>query len=226
MKRSILLRNLLSVLLMLSGAVIMAQQNNENSAIKKSNYNASKYLRGKNVIMPAGGSSFINGDLDNPKYETFGQIGYKRFLDIHFNINFNFQKFDLESPDFLDSGFLSFNLNVEYYIFPKKSLSPYFYLGSGLMISTDFTEPNNKFQAGVGLEYLFDKNFGVSLLANGNYVLNVEELSQDIFRDVDELYYGAALGVSFYFGGMKKSSRKVANNNNPTVISSYPIIND
>jgi len=224
MKKKIILRYLLSILFILVGTLLTAQEN-ENAKFKKAKYTSSKNLRGKNVIMPAGGSSFINGDFNNPKYETFGQIGYKRFLDEHFNVNLNFQKFDLESQDFLDNGFLSFNLNVEYYIFPNNPLSPYFYLGSGLMISNDFTDPNNKVQAGIGLEYLFDKQFGISLLANGNYVFN-ENLNQDIFRDVDELYYGAALGVSFYFGGIKNKRKKVVSNNEPTVISSYPIIND
>ncbi|MBT8266356.1 MAG: Curli production assembly/transport component CsgG [Bacteroidia bacterium] len=184
--------------------------------------------RGKNVIVPAAGSAFINGDYANPRYENFGQLGFKRFINSHVNLNLNYRKFNLDSQRLFDFGFQSFDLSIEYYVFPDSPFSPYVFLGSGLILSNDFQSPNNKFQAGFGLEYLVTKQIGLTLMTNGNYHF-INAIDQTVYPDVDEFYLSAGIGLNFYFnsifkskekGNLKKSKTSAAAD---TVISTNPI---
>ena len=210
-----------------------AQSNQETViGIDQSSTFQTNALRGKNIVMPGGGFSLINGDYQNPVYENFGQIGYKRFLNNSFNVNVNYKKhyLDFDQQEFSDNGFMSFDLNVEYYILPYNKLTPYIYLGSGLVLSNDFDDANNKFQGGLGVEYLVADKIALTLLADGNYILNQDD-ETIAFQNVDDLYLGAALGIHFYFGkssnATKRKTSKIAKNlDGKTIINTNPIINN
>jgi len=197
-----------------------------NSLVAQQNYFEDK--RGKNVISPSAGSSFINGDYANPKYENYGQLGFKRFINSHVNLNLNYRKFNLDSKSLFDNGFMAFDLNIEYYVFPEKSFSPYVFLGGGMILSNEFKDPNNKIQAGFGLEYLFSRQIGLTLMTNGNYHF-INEIDPLIYPDVDEFYLSAGIGLNFYFDSIfnkTRSKQKLAKTtkSEATVINSNPII--
>ena len=183
--------------------------------------------RQRNVISPAAGSALLNNDLDNPNYETFGQLGYKRFLTRHWNVNMDLTKFNLQTEDFLDKGFLSLNFNLEYYILPDNAITPYFFVGGGMLTSNEIRETINKFQLGLGVEYLITGGFGLTLSTNGSYLVR-DQIDQEVYADVDGILYGAAMGLNFYFGrrASNKRSRPKSPVTIPTVIETYPILSN
>ena len=207
----------------------MLAQENKETVIGIENNNTVK-LRAKNSVTPGGGFSILDGNYENPNYENFGQIGYKRFLSKAINVNVNYKKYhlDFDQQEFNTNGFMSLDLNVEFFILPENKLTPYVYVGSGLVVDNDITETNNKVQGGLGVEYLVSNNFGLALLADGNYIFN-QDINAIMFQGLDEFYFGAMLGVNFYFGNSytQSNSKRVTKNkasDQPTVINSNPIL--
>ena len=202
------------------GFSTIGETGNENETIRK------KLLRSENVVFPGGGVSMINGDYSNPKYQNFGQIGYKRFLSRMFNLNMSFKRHNLDTDRdiFRDFGFMSLDLNLEMYILPSNQVSPFIYLGGGLVADNSLNKTMNKIQGGIGLEYLFTNKLALMLAIDSNYTLE-NNIDPELFRNLDEFFLGAMLGVNFYFG-----NSKVPNTNveavEPTVINSYPITSE
>ena len=76
-------------------------------------------------------------------------------------ISGNIKKFDIKDYGFKEQGFLSGDLNVEWFVMPNEKFTPFVYAGPGLLISNDFNDKNYKLQGGAGLEYLFNPNMAV-----------------------------------------------------------------
>lgn len=178
-------------------------------------------LRGNNAIDIGVGSSVINGDFVNPKFEIYFHVGYKRYFFPHFNINVSYNKFNLAYTDIYNEGFMSFDLNLESTLLPHNRISPFIFAGGGYNASNYFEQTAIKFQGGGGIEYIVTEGFGLKLYTDYNYVMS-DELDGLIFGDSDDTYFRIGLGVNYYFGsGTKKSKIK---KNEPTIINSNQLI--
>ncbi|WCO02467.1 hypothetical protein [Psychroserpens ponticola] len=187
-----------------------------SDSISKSN------LRTKNIIMVGAGSTLLNGDANSPEFENFLQIQLKRFITPNLNINGNFKKFDIKDYGFETKGFLSGDLNLEWYVFPKNKLTPYMYLGAGILASNNFKDQNYKTQGGFGLDYLITDKIAITGSIEANYIYDEQKGSQ-LMQDADHLYYNALLGLHFYFGNKNSSSPKKIKKNQSSIINSNPI---
>lgn len=199
---------------------ILAQQDTI-TGITKNLKNANFYeYRGSNTISVGLGTSVMNGDLVDPIFEIYSHIGYKRFINPHFNINFGYHKFNLAYKDVLNEGFMSFDLNVEGLFFPNARFSPFVYLGGGVNAANYFTQVDPKVQGGIGLEYIMTEGYGIKLYSDYNHVFS-DELDGKVFGDADDIYWRIALGINYYFGGSKK--QKKIKKDQPSVINSNQI---
>jgi hypothetical protein len=106
------------------------------------------------------GTSVMNGDLANPMFEIYSHIGYKRFLGSAVAINLGYHKFNLAFEDVFKEGFMSFDLNLEWYIFPHKTFTLFIFAGGGYHASNYFESTETKIQGGVGFEYLLTERIG------------------------------------------------------------------
>ena len=166
-------------------------------------------LRSKNAISFGVGSILLNGDFDTPDYENFLEIQLKRFIAPKFAISGNLKKFDIENYDFDENGFLSGDLNIEWYLFPQKKFTPYLYIGPGLLISNDFNDKNYKAQGGLGLDFLISNWFCIVGSIDANYIYDEQNGSQ-LLQEADGLYYNATIGIQFYFGNRNNSNSRAS----------------
>lgn len=180
---------------------------------------SSSNLRAKNIIMLGVGSALVNGDTASPEYENFIQIQYKRFITSYLNINGSLKKFDIKNYDFDTNGFLSGDLNLEWYVLPNRKLSPYVFLGAGILASNDFEDQNYKVQGGFGLDYLITNNIAITGSIEANYVYD-EQKGSLLMQGIDELYFNALLGLHFYIGSKKSASLKKTKENQSSTINS------
>jgi curli production assembly/transport component CsgG len=178
-------------------------------------------LRSSNVVFLGGGTAIINGDIPDPMFEIYGNIGYRHFLGNVVALSFSYHKFNLAYKEVFNEGFMSFDLNAEVYLMPQKKFTPYLFAGGGLHAANYFDTQEIKVQVGLGVEYIIGSNVGITLFGEYNYLFT-DEVENVIGGESDDAYWRAGLGLNFYLG--KKSKRKEINDDEPSVINSNPII--
>lgn len=179
-------------------------------------------LRTKTIIMVGVGSTLLNGDINAPDYENFIQLQLKRFITPNLNINGNLKKFDIKNYDFDTQGFLSGDLNIEWYMFPNNKLTPYIFVGAGILTSYNFKDQNYKTQGGFGLDYLLTNKIAITASIEANYIYDEQKGSQ-LMQEADHLYFNALIGLHFYIGNTKSSTRKRMKRNETSIIDSNQI---
>lgn len=177
-------------------------------------------LRGSNAIDFGVGTSVINGDLMDPKFEIYFHVGYKRYICPYLNINIGYNKFNLAYKDVYNEGFMSFDLNVESTILPYSKFSPFVFAGGGYNASNYFKQTAAKFQGGGGIEYIVSEGLGLKLYTDYNYVMS-DELDGLIAGASDDSYFRIGFGINYYFGGSKKKIK--IKENQPSIINSNQI---
>ncbi|MDG5492582.1 Curli production assembly/transport component CsgG [Psychroserpens sp. SPM9] len=195
--------SLITIFFVLIGRHSFAQ---ETIAIPEEPNIAFYELRGTNAFDIALGTSVINGDLVDPKFEIYSHIGYKRHLSPHLVLDFGYHKFNLAYIDVYNEGFMSFDLNVEFLVLPHAQFSPFIFAGAGFNASNHFKETASKIQGGAGLECVVSNQFALKLYTDYNYV------SSDTLDGLeggasDDTYFRIAFGANFYFGGAKKKAK-------------------
>lgn len=154
--------------------------------------------RGQNAITAAVGISHMNGDLPDPQPELNAKIGFKRQLNPYLNLDFTFNKFNLENKYTFNEGFMSFDLNLNYNILPYDKLTPYLFAGIGTNASNYFEAIDPKIQGGIGLEYLLKDNIGIYAYGEHNLVFsdNIDGIEAGT---IDDMFYRFGIGVNYYF---------------------------
>ncbi len=173
--------------------------------------------RGTNAIDVAVGSSVINGDFQDPLFEIYFKIGYKRFLTEHINIGFAYNKYNIAYKDVYNEGFMSFDVNVEYIFLPYERFTPFIYAGAGYNSANYFENTSTKIQGALGIEYIVSEKVGLRLFGEYNHNMG-DELDGLIAGQSDDVLYRMGIGVNFYFGGNKRKQKMLSDIN--TVIQS------
>ncbi|MDA7559162.1 Curli production assembly/transport component CsgG [Flavobacteriaceae bacterium] len=180
-------------------------------------------LRGKNAFSVGIGTSIMNGDFNNPISELYYHVGYKRFLGSSFAINFGFHKFNLAFKDVFNEGFMSYDVNLEWYLSPAKKLSPFVYGGAGYHAANYFETNEVKLQCGVGFEYLLTERVGMKFFGDYNR-LKTDDVEGLIFGKSDDTYWRFAIGLNIYFGNYLALGKH--QKNIPTIINSNQLSED
>lgn len=155
------------------------------------------------VILLANGD-VIHGDYTDAKMNIGGKAGFKYFLNDHLNAEVSVGFETLENKGIIKNNFMYTEVNLEYLLLPKFSVSPYAYAGIGSMFNG-----NNflKYQFGGGLEYLVGKN--LALRINAQYDMGFKDTWDDFIngkRKDQALHLG--FGINYYFDQAKKSLQK------------------
>lgn len=203
-------------------AKMNSQTQNEESKQTKDNSHSFFYkYRADNVFTTALGTAVINGDYQDPLFEFYGQVGYKRYINPFVNINFTYNKFNLAYKNINNNGFMSFDLNVESTIMPDNFFSPFVFAGAGINASNHFAETGMKVQGGFGIEYIVLEDFGVKLFTDYNHTFS-DELDGKVYGKANDVFWRIGFGVNYYFGNDNKKSKIPSDV--PTIINSNPII--
>ncbi len=155
--------------------------------------------RTNSAIHASVGSALINGDYVDPKYEFNAKIGYKRFFTPYFDVNINFNKFNLANKELVNKGYMSLDANLEYIVLPFDRLTPLVYAGGGSNISNYFKEVAPKVQAGIGVEYLITDAIGINVYGENNFVF-ADDLDDLVAGKRDDMYWRFGLGLNIYLG--------------------------
>jgi len=222
MSATLFQRVFLVSIFLISGSCIFAQK---QDSLSSKSYKISRFgneLRGKNALSLGVGTSVMNGDLANPMFEIYSHIGYKRFLGSAVAINFGYHKFNLAFEDVFNEGFMSFDINLEWYISPHRTFTPFIFAGGGYHAANYFETTETKIQGGVGIEYLMTERIGLKLFGDYNYMFT-DEVDGLVFGDSDDTYWRIALGLNIYFGNYlpNRLADKI-----PTVINSNQLADD
>ncbi len=210
-------KNLMFIFIGMVQLSLTAQIVSDSSETKKIQFYE---LRGANAIDIGAGTSVINGDFGDPKFEIYFHIGYKRYIFPHLNINVSYNKFNLAYIDVYNEGFMSFDMNLESTLLPHNKLSPFIFAGGGYNASNDFNHTAIKLQGGGGVEYIIIEGLGLKLFADYNFVMS-DELDGLIAGASDDTYFRIGLGANYYFGGGKKKDKILKDQ--PSVIKSNQI---
>lgn len=179
--------------------------------------------RGSNAIDMAAGSAIANGDYPNPEFELYFRVGYKHHVTSHLNINFTYNKYNLEFKEVFNEGFMSFDLNLEFLFSPYTKFSPFLYAGGGYNASNFFISTETKAQCGFGFEFIIAERVGLKLFGEYNYMFT-DELDGRIEGESDDTFMRVGLGLNIYFGGNKR--KEALRKKLKTVINSNLILPD
>jgi len=197
-------------------SIFSQEQDSEDNKILYSKLAFFDY-RGTNAVDVAIGSSVINGDYQNPKFEIYFRVGYKYFLTNHINVNLTYNKYNLAFKDVFNEGYMSFDLNLEYMFKPYDRFSPFLFAGVGYNAANYFESTSTKAQGAIGVEYIVADGLGIKLFTEYNYNFG-DELDGLIKGDSDDTFFRLGIGVNFYFGGSKRKEKLLSDIN--TVIKS------
>lgn len=187
---------------------VNAQEQEEDKKVNEKLYRKLEFfdLRGTNAFDAAVGTALLGGDFPKPEFETYFRLGYKRFINEHIGISFGFNKYSLAFDDTYYQGFMSFDLNLEYFITPYNNVSPFIYGGYGYNASNYFESTGAKVQGGLGVEFIAVEKIGIKLFGEYNHVIS-NEANPIILEESSISFLRIGLGVNFYFGGKKKKER-------------------
>ncbi|EDP71662.1 hypothetical protein FBALC1_04222 [Flavobacteriales bacterium ALC-1] len=180
--------------------------------------------RGTHAVDMAAGSAIANGDYPDSEFELYFRVGYKLHVTSHLNVNFTYNKYNIEFKDVYNEGFMSFDLNLEFLLSPYTKFSPFLYAGGGYNASNSFISTATKAQGGFGFEYIFaEQRVGIKLFGEYNYMFT-DELEGLIGGEADDTFVRIGLGLNIYFGGNKK--KEALRKKLKTVINSNLILPD
>ena len=121
---------------------ISSQEETKSDNTKTFNELRISEVRGTNALSLGIGTSVMNGDLSNPMFEIYSHIGYKRFLGSSVAINLGYHKFNLAYEDVFNEGFMSFDLNLEWYLSSHRKFTPFIFAGGGYHAANYFENQN------------------------------------------------------------------------------------
>ncbi len=210
--------NLAFIFFTFFGVSLNAQESTEGLSIPNTNFYD---LRGTNAFDVAIGTSVINGDLVDPKWEIYSHVGYKRHFTPYLAVDIGYHKFNLAYLDIYNEGFMSFDLNVELLLRPHHNFSPYVFAGAGYNAANHFSQSAPKIQGGLGIEYVVTDGFALKLYSDYNYVSS-DTLDGIEAGAADDIYWRIAFGANIYFGGKDKKAKVLEDY--PTVKKRYSLI--
>lgn len=184
------------------------EQEQEKSDVNEKLYKKIQFydLRGTNAVDFAVGASLISGGLPNPESELYFRLGYKRHVTEHLGISFSYNKYNLAFNEIYNEGFMSFDLNLEYFMSPYTNVSPFVYGGYGYNAANYFENTGAKVQGGLGIEFIVAEKLGVKLFGEYNHVFS-DEANPIILGENSISLLRVGVGIHLYFGGKKKRER-------------------
>ena len=160
--------------------------------------------RSRASVLASVNGDLIKGDYTDAKMNIGGKVGFKYFFTDHFNTELSAGFETLENKDIVKNNFMYTELNLEYLMLPKFSVSPYAYVGIGTM----FKDKNFlKYQFGGGLEYLAGNN--LSLRLNAHYDMGFDDTWDNFVngKRKDQAFH-VGLGINYYIKQAKKHNIK------------------
>ena len=160
--------------------------------------------RSRASVLAIVNGDLIKGDYTDAKMNIGGKVGFKYFFTDHFNTELSAGFETLENKDIVKNNFMYTELNLEYLMLPKFTVSPYAYVGIGTM----FKDKNFlKYQFGGGLEYLAGNN--LSLRLNAQYDMGFDDTWDNFVngKRKDQAFH-IGLGINYYIKQTKKHNIK------------------
>jgi hypothetical protein len=158
--------------------------------------------RSRASVLAIVNGDLIKGDYTDAKMNIGGKVGFKYFFTDHFNTELSAGFETLENKDIVKNNFMYTELNLEYLMLPKFTVSPYAYVGIGTM----FKDKNFlKYQFGGGLEYLAGNN--LSLRLNAQYDMGFDDTWDNFVngKRKDQAFH-IGLGINYYIKQAKNTT--------------------
>lgn len=160
----------------------------------------------KNEFALSGGVNVLYGDLKEKKPGYSFRLAYARQLSNTFALELNANTLQLKSGKNYANQLYSIDLNLRATLLPFDKVSPYVYLGPGVIgdyfkssTKTDQSEKYYwKFQYGVGLNYNFSNRLAIFGFTEQNLTFT-DELENIKQGKRDDYYFNFGIGLKYFF---------------------------
>ncbi len=160
--------------------------------------------RSKASILLLANGDLIKGDYTSAKMNIGGKAGFKYFFTPHLNTELSVGFQSLENEGIVKNNYMYTDLNVEYLLLPKFSISPFVYVGVGNMYKD---KSFLKYQLGGGIEYLAGENF--SLRLNAQYNIGFDDTWDNfVYGKRKDHSLNIGFGINYYIKQAKKPNLK------------------
>ncbi|MBB1140450.1 CsgG/HfaB family protein [Myroides sp. WP-1] len=160
----------------------------------------------KNELALAGGVNLFYGDLKEKKVGYAFRLAYARKLSHTFAVELNFTPIEIRTGKSYTNQKYSIDANLRAFLLPQDKLSPYLYLGPGVIGDYFMTQKREardekfywKIQYGAGLNYSFNSSYALFAFAEQNFTFTdkLEGVKQGKYKDY---YFNFGLGLKYYF---------------------------
>ncbi|MCB2408990.1 CsgG/HfaB family protein [Hymenobacter lucidus] len=145
-----------------------------------------------------------NGDFSSPQLRGGGEltIRYARAADNKLSAAINIGRFELAAGDFYRETFNYAELCGLYRLFPRDRFTPYLLAGAGITSrnrSSDMRLVLGHITTGLGVEFLPNNNFGISLGVDNHYYMT-DKLDHIKLGKYNDSFWAAKAGLVFYLG--------------------------
>ncbi|KUF42553.1 CsgG/HfaB family protein [Myroides marinus] len=170
-------------------------------------YNREQFNRTqKNEVSASSGVNVLFGDYKQKKAGYSFRISYARELSKIFSGEINFNAFELVTGKSFKNHAFSLDLNLRANLLPNDKISPYVYLGPGMIGTNTLFESNSekdnpifwKMQYGLGLNYNISNSWGVFGFAEHNLSFT-DKLDNLKLGKRNDYYFNFGLGLKYYF---------------------------
>lgn len=157
-------------------------------------------------VMASGSLLRYTGDYGPSVNRTGLGLAFNLGLSKYWQLQFNAASGSLAAKNYFSRDISTAELNLQYRALPTQKLSPYIQIGGGWLSSRtnsafEFSgRKNSMVNGGVGLEYALSRRVGLNITGQYNYFIddNFDLVSRGTVNDA---YWRASLGLSFYLGG-------------------------
>lgn len=163
--------------------------------------------RGRLTIGAQFGTNYYSGDYPNdllrPNYSLTLGVAMNRYFALESDLGYR----ALRVPQIVNDYSWFGDLSLRYTVLPYEKFTPFIRLGAGYDFNGDGVGLSAKkylpkINGAVGLEYMFDKKWGLTLSSGVNYYLN-DRFDGSSVGKYNDLNWGVSLGLKFYFLDMK-----------------------
>lgn len=161
-------------------------------------------FHGKFSLGLKAGGLLYDGDYTTGDLRPIGTFSIGKSLSPHLHLELENSAAMVHARDYFDLKELMSQMNLNYFFLPFERLSPYTYLGAGVVHqsgSHDVGLTQKRFLPyvgfGGGLEYLFSNKMAVSGEAYLNYMLN-DEYDNSVSGVYNDTFYGFKIGLKYY----------------------------
>lgn len=158
----------------------------------------------KNELAVSAGVNILDGDYREKEPGYSFRFSYARHLSKTFSLELNANPLQFRNAEGYSKQFYSIDLNIRATMLPFDKISPYVYVGTGIVGHNFILEdkerkrPFTKIQYGAGLNYSLSTRMSIFAFAEQN-ISFTDQLDGLKYGKRDDFYYNFGIGLKYHY---------------------------